>query len=241
MRFFGVLILIVMAGVAAGIMAGKVVAGGAQPEAGPSSSPLRSVPSFGEAPADGGQQTSAPADSPTRSTGARFLDRVPLEMGWGEAPQVGGTLSQITGKSFSVVAPRGSEGTNFAVKAFGEGDALSSIGGAPLARVAVLPSPGEAGSLLGSLAGAISDSDPFYQASREVPSGVTVLLVALGDANLDGVVDLEDVLIVTRALGPVPTGPSFRLPAAPIVADWDGDVDVVDLALVAAHLGGQLP
>ena len=52
---------------------------------------------------------------------------------------------------------------------------------------------------------------------------------------MDGVVDTSDLLLVTRALGTMPTN-------QPIV-DWNGDgqVDVLDLAILASHLGEMLP
>lgn len=100
----------------------------------------------------------------------------------------------------------------------------------------------------------------FVQVSGLVSSTLMVLLLPTGDANLDKVVDRADLLLVARYI--VACGPSPCLPPPPfvkfglstnslinesegksMVLDWDGDgdVDVVDLAIVAAHLGEQLP
>ena len=72
----------------------------------------------------------------------------------------------------------------------------------------------------------------FFQVSRQVSSFLRV--IPRGDANLDGAVDITDMILVTRALVGGPEGD--------IVADWNGDgiVDVVDLAIVAANLGQEL-
>ena len=75
-------------------------------------------------------------------------------------------------------------------------------------------------------------SGQFVQVSRQVSSVLRV--VPRGDANLDGAVDITDMILVTRAF----VGGS----EGGIVADWNGDgiVDVVDLAIVAANLGQEL-
>ena len=84
---------------------------------------------------------------------------------------------------------------------------------------------------------ATSNSVQVVQASREVPSDVTVLLVPLGDVNLDGLVGFDDLFLVARALGTKPSEVSFLL----LDMNGDGVVDVSDMAIVAARLGDQLP
>ena len=85
----------------------------------------------------------------------------------------------------------------------------------------------------GTLAIAVGSPDQVYQVSRQVRSSLR--LMPTGDANLDGLVNREDLRLVAGALGSVPTD-------HPVV-DWNGDgrVDVLDLAIVAAHLGELLP
>ena len=56
-----------------------------------------------------------------------------------------------------------------------------------------------------------------------------------GDVNEDGVVDLEDLLMVTADLGP----PPFGHPRADV--NGDGAVDIGDLVAVAANLGRGAP
>ena len=72
-------------------------------------------------------------------------------------------------------------------------------------------------------------TERFVQVSRKTPA--TLRLVPTGDANLDGVVTVTDVVLVGRSLG--------RAPTTNPVVDWNGDgrVDVIDLALAALHLG----
>ena len=84
-------------------------------------------------------------------------------------------------------------------------------------------------------AGAPSQGDgsgQFFQVSRQVSSVLKV--VPRGDANLDGAVDITDMILVTRAL--------IGGPGGDIVSDWNGDgiTDVVDLAIVAAGLGQEI-
>lgn len=73
------------------------------------------------------------------------------------------------------------------------------------------------------------------QASRVIPSGLTVLRGLPGDVNGDRVVNTKDLRIVAGASGTTPPEP----PAADI--NGDGRVDVFDLAIVGLHLGETLP
>ena len=81
------------------------------------------------------------------------------------------------------------------------------------------------------------------QASLVFSSGAEVRVGLLGDVDLSGVVDIEDLTHILRALGNSSNDNSRPSADEPIlVLDWNGDgfVDIEDLAIVAFHQGEEL-
>ena len=73
------------------------------------------------------------------------------------------------------------------------------------------------------------------QVSRSPGGVLNMTLVPKGDINLDRIVDTSDFLMVASSLG--------TTPPYPLAADVNGEglADVLDLAIVAAHFGEQVP
>ena len=76
---------------------------------------------------------------------------------------------------------------------------------------------------------ALSQPSPFVQWSRTQPT--TALLMPLGDVNLDGVVDVEDLALMALAFGTTEPAPTW------LDINVDGAVDGKDLSIVAGQFG----
>ena len=79
----------------------------------------------------------------------------------------------------------------------------------------------------------------YLQVAGDRHFSVTMRQAPLGDVNLDGYVDMEDLLRVFQSLGtivPLQTGEHGNFLDIAVDLNGDGHVDVLDLAIVAAHL-----
>ena len=65
----------------------------------------------------------------------------------------------------------------------------------------------------------------------EATFDISALFQRPGDANIDGTVNVDDLLAVVGAWGACPAAPAF----CPIDMDGDGSVDIDDLLLVIGH------
>ena len=226
MRLILLLTVIMAAGVAAGVLTGKAVAGGSQAA---ESTALQGV-----------RETTLPSEGPLQVTQKSSSGEAPLQVrqessspqplqGSREATFPNKALSPVSGTSFFTEAPAQVREVEFS------GETLTDV--SVRSMTAPISSLRESSLGISPLITATSTSFQAVQASREVPSAVTVLLVPLGDVNLDGVVGLDYLLLVGRALGTVPPHLSILL----LDMNGDGVVDVLDMAIVASHIGDQLP
>ncbi len=208
-----VLAVIMAGGAMAGVLAGKAVAGGNGAPEVAGVSGVREIGLPSEWPLQDGQSTS-PLDLP---------------LGSKETASYDGGLSPARGASSLTGAPSQAREVVFA----GETPTNSSIRSVTSPIGSFL----ESNLQLGPSTTSTSGSAQAVQASREVPSNVSTLLVPWGDVNLDGVVGFDDLLLVSRALGTKPSEVAFLL----MDMNGDGVVDVSDMAIVAAHLGDRFP
>ena len=213
MRFYLLLTAIMAIGLLAGVLTGKAVSGSTQvPQDSASLPAMRDL---------GLPGTLSPQVD--REALTNFPARV-IEGGSSaihEAPEKSGAFAS-TESDFQV--------REFAIPREG----LQSIAGRQVTSTQVSPKAESLGlSVFSSSAGSLEQA---VQASRQVPSAVEVILVPLGDVNLNGVVAIDDLLLMSRFIGE-------EIPDIFIVVDWNGDgfVNVLDLAIVAAHQGAQIP
>ena len=225
MRLILVLVLIVAAGAIAGVLAGKAVAGGSRA---PQSLAVPGAREIG-LPSEGPVQephTPLTNESSGLSRGAKSSDQ--SKHAGRQASYSNKALSPVSVESSSNGAPLQAREVVFA------GETLTDV------TVRSMTSPISSipeSSLPFSPSTAATSAFQAVQASREVPSDISVLLVPLGDVNLDGVVGFDDLFLVARSLGTVPSDVPFPL----LDMNGDGVVDVSDMAIVAANLGDRFP
>ena len=231
MGFYVLLSAIMAVGVVAGVLTGNAVSGSSQAPEGSASLPgLRDLDLAGilspqmnrEAPSSvttsSGRAVESPEGVSLSKSGALDSTDADLQVREVVIPQ-----KSLQGDSAThvreVVIPR---------------EAVHSVFGRQATAALVVPQT-ESFGLPVSL-GLVGASGQAIQASRQVPSAVEVILVPLGDVNLNGIVEIDDLLLLSRFIGD-------GVPKGLFVVDWNGDgfVNVLDLAIVAARLGAQLP
>ena len=226
MRLLLLLTMIMAAGVAAGVLTGKAVAGGSQ------AAESTALP--------GVQEITLPSETPLHVTQKSSPGEAPLQVrqessslnplqGSREATFPNEALSPVSGASSVTDAPAQVREVEFS------GETLTDV--SVRSMTAPLSSLRESSFRLSPLTAVSSTSGRAFQAAREVPSAVTVLLVPLGDVNLDGLVGFDDLFLVARALGTRPSEALFLL----LDMNGDGVVDVSDMAIVASRIGDRLP
>ena len=226
MRFYLLLTAIMAIGLLAGVLTGKAVSGSTQvPQDSASLPAMRDLglPGTLSPQVDREASSSVTSTQVNREALTNFPARV-IEGGSSaihEAPEKSGAFAS-TEPDFQV--------REFAIPREG----LQSIAGRQVTSTQVSPKAESLGlSVFSSSAGSLEQA---VQASWQVPSSVEVILVPLGDVNLNGVVEIDDLLLMSRFIGE-------EIPDIFIVVDWNGDgfVNVLDLATVAAHQGAQIP
>ena len=226
MRLVLLLTVIMAAGVAAGVLTGKAVAGASR------AAESTALP--------GVQEMTFPSETPLQVTQKSFSGGSPLPVrhessslnrlqGSTDATFPNEALSPISGASSFTGAPAQVREVEFS----GETPTDVSV----RSMTATIRSFPESSLGLSPLTGVTNTSFEAVQASREVPSAVTVLLVPLGDVNLDGLVGFDDFFLVARVLGTKPSQALFLL----LDMNGDGVVDVSDMAIVASRIGDRLP
>ena len=241
MRFFLLLLTVLMVtGLSAGVLTGRALFAGntQQPSEGSALPDTQRLGYPGETLPPAVGQRASPIDRLRSDREAPFSDEFPLR--GRQAPFPGETLPPSRGTSSFVEAPRQVR------EALSSSEPLPNVLGRSLpAALRTLRDSDHSPRLSAASTGGVSTQ--FVQVSREPPSALTILLVPAGDVNLDMVIDMTDLLLVTRALGatvPLNTAQcvaDFSVEECLVDLNGDGLVDVLDMAIVAANLWEQLP
>ena len=193
MRLVLLLTVIMAAGVAAGVLTGKAVAGGIRASESTALPGVREITFPSETPLQLTQKSSS-GEAPLRLTQKSFSGGSPLPVtqessslnplqGGGEATFPNEALSPVSGASSFTGAPAQVREVEFS----GETPTNESV----RSMTATISSFPESSLGLSPLTGVTNTSFEAVQASREVSSAVTVPLVPLGDVNLDGLVGFD--------------------------------------------------